>query len=1034
MAPNPHFSQEKSPQTELVPCGTCYQDAWRFLIKEEEGLLVHGSVESSGKRIAHAWVETETGYVWEPESKSFINKEAFYRAVQPQVGAIYTPEQAAIMAARTNHFGPWAAAERQEFLTATVEDNPEYVRLNKLLDLQLDKVRDLWEKANKYEKVPDESPIGATFSSENPYKEAYDAAYKDYEYLRGQIIALAMKSQKEKGGPSLAAATEQISAVDYWNKHLEHNPLRVKVAETSAGATVSWILEAAGDILREADDPQPDAGYITEKVRRIEKELPVRTWTEPLSERDKNLIEEVRKRLEGLPSPDPLHVALKWLMKGIVNRDRDMMRGALVMVKKHLGDMKLLNEYDLSVMKFLPKLKPYNALEYAKYVLENNMFREDEVPLYSGLTRRWAHGIPPKVWRQALEEVGGKFVQFGAEYILSTPGIEGPPHMKEPKKRGEYWRLASTYNPAVVSKYPSGTMQVTIGEAVVEGRFQRKGEIDPGQTEPHIVFTVVNPGSTIDEIEARKRVEETLRADIIQVEDSEELKRVGPIVKVPSRPGVPAFPLVLTTEEYRRDWESKGWKIIFIGPTSTWRQEWGTWEAIRDLVQNALDETEAYQWGYDDMGLWLADKGRGVAVADFLLGPPKLKPDYARGRFGEGMKIASLALVRGGYGVHVETVGRELWMVFLEQEADGKVQSLAALWRPDGTRVGTKFHIVNYFGDSYEDRFVINLPKSAFVSYCPSTVERPEQRYNSIIEFPFQEGNRIYARDIYMRPINSVFSYNLWGFDMAPDRFGPRDEDHVWIDIGRTWCCVNNVRLLQVFLQMVADPPQIETDESHKVNMAAYQIGADPATGRPYREHLKENAESWKAAWKAVFGEQSVIRTNHNYDGIVKHLGYESVSLMWSATTALSDIVLTDKIIIDQSQERLSEVQVIPDRQLNERQIAHLKLARAIAEDVAADTGLAGVRAALIPPASDRVRTAGMYGRTTRQIFIHIEQLRLGRNAVDTVIHELAHHISGAEDAEEVHNREMTRIAGEVVRLTSGRRFDPYIEAPGFMW
>jgi len=57
----------KLPQT-LPQTGTCYQDAWRFIIREGEGELIHGSVVTIGKRIDHAWVETETGDIWEPES------------------------------------------------------------------------------------------------------------------------------------------------------------------------------------------------------------------------------------------------------------------------------------------------------------------------------------------------------------------------------------------------------------------------------------------------------------------------------------------------------------------------------------------------------------------------------------------------------------------------------------------------------------------------------------------------------------------------------------------------------------------------------------------------------------------------------------------------------------------------------------------------------------------------------------------------------------------------------------------------------
>ena len=94
------------------PIGTCYEDAWRFLIREEEGDLVHGSVQTIGKRINHAWVELPTGFVWEPESGEFMKKSSFYERAEPQVLARYTTEEAAIMAARTKNLGPWSAQER----------------------------------------------------------------------------------------------------------------------------------------------------------------------------------------------------------------------------------------------------------------------------------------------------------------------------------------------------------------------------------------------------------------------------------------------------------------------------------------------------------------------------------------------------------------------------------------------------------------------------------------------------------------------------------------------------------------------------------------------------------------------------------------------------------------------------------------------------------------------------------------------------------------------------------------------------------
>ena len=488
-----------------------------------------------------------------------------------------------------------------------------------------------------------------------------------------------------------------------------------------------------------------------------------------------------------------------------------------------------------------------------------------------------------------------------------------------------------------------------------------------------------------------------------------------------------APPKVLSMEEYRQVWQPQGWELITIGPTSTWRQDWGEWEAIRDIVQNALDEAESYRWGYDDKGLWIADRGRGVAVADFLLGPPKLKPDYARGRFGEGMKIAALALLRMGYSVHVETVGREIWVVFLQQKVNGSAETLAAMWRPNGIRVGTRFHIIGYFGFAFEDRFAVNLPRKAVLAEGPSQLTEPLRRFNQLLSPAYTTSPRIYARDIYMRDVQSLYSYNLWSFEMALDRHAPKNEGDMWVDVGRLWCCVTDIDLLRDFLRMVHYPPVVATDESHNVSMGEWAMGKEPVTGKKYSEFVKENARVWRNAWALNFGEDAVIRTSDRWDNMVRHLGYTPHSVTWNVRDTLTKAITTDQDIIKASAERLREAEVVPDNRLSPRQLAHLRLARAIVDEVTpyvVGRLPSAVHAAIIPPASDRVRTAGMYSRTTGEIYIGLDQLERGSTTVDTVVHELAHHTSGAEDLEEAHSAHMTRIAATVVELTHRGKFD----------
>jgi hypothetical protein len=156
------------------------------------------------------------------------------------------------------------------------------------------------------------------------------------------------------------------------------------------------------------------------------------------------------------------------------------------------------------------------------------------------------------------------------------------------------------------------------------------------------------------------------------------------------------------------------------------------------------------------------------------------------------------------------------------------------------------------------------------------------------------------------------------------------------------------------------------------------------------------------------------------------------VSVQWSVRDTLARAITTDKDLVKASQERLREAEVIADERLSPRQHTHLKLARAITDRICRISKVSAVHAAIIPPASDRVRTAGMYSRTTGEIYIASDQLEDAKATVDTVIHEIAHHTSGAEDLERAHADAMTNVAARVVKETAAGTFDELLK--GVAW
>ncbi len=109
--------------------GTCYADAWRFMIKHSEGKLVHGTVYSGNRRIGHAWVQVNPDFIWEPQTGRYFTNLGFRYDYAPIINNAYTSEQAAIMVARTRHFGPWTEEERRRYLeNKSPAVIPEYKR------------------------------------------------------------------------------------------------------------------------------------------------------------------------------------------------------------------------------------------------------------------------------------------------------------------------------------------------------------------------------------------------------------------------------------------------------------------------------------------------------------------------------------------------------------------------------------------------------------------------------------------------------------------------------------------------------------------------------------------------------------------------------------------------------------------------------------------------------------------------------------------------------------------------------------------
>ena len=117
-------------------------------------------------------------------------------------------------------------------------------------------------------------------------------------------------------------------------------------------------------------------------------------------------------------------------------------------------------------------------------------------------------------------------------------------------------------------------------------------------------------------------------------------------------------------------------KVIEITLTANYVRSWGEREGIREIVQNAIDgETEfnykmAVKYNKGHKTLIVDNIGGSIPKESMLIGfTTKADNEKLIGKFGEGLKLGILALLRAGNTVKIKNNG-EIWTPVIEKSAN----------------------------------------------------------------------------------------------------------------------------------------------------------------------------------------------------------------------------------------------------------------------------------------------------------------------------------------------------------------------------
>ena len=91
--------------------GRCYELALKGMMRSPRWLLVHGYFDCRGAIVGHAWLLCE-GKIFCPTMDRLFHEPTYYAKHQTVPIVTYTVREAAKMAIRYKHYGPWIEAEK----------------------------------------------------------------------------------------------------------------------------------------------------------------------------------------------------------------------------------------------------------------------------------------------------------------------------------------------------------------------------------------------------------------------------------------------------------------------------------------------------------------------------------------------------------------------------------------------------------------------------------------------------------------------------------------------------------------------------------------------------------------------------------------------------------------------------------------------------------------------------------------------------------------------------------------------------------
>lgn len=211
------------------------------------------------------------------------------------------------------------------------------------------------------------------------------------------------------------------------------------------------------------------------------------------------------------------------------------------------------------------------------------------------------------------------------------------------------------------------------------------------------------------------------------------------------------------------------------------KRKFDEFKAIREILQNSLDETELSMGAADvtikndTMGTWIIDNGRGLDGNAFIIGSSD-KECWMRGYYGEGLKLAIGFFLLESYQVYIFANNKLFKPVFLPVKSEKSWLNIL-LGESAYSEKGTTILIADYKLDERKLSNLISFKnpdlKDKIIDKIPMKGKKCDfEKSLTIYNYP----NLLYMRNLLVGKANEVtrrksfLSYDVWWFRLDVSR------------------------------------------------------------------------------------------------------------------------------------------------------------------------------------------------------------------------------------------------------------------------